>query len=316
VRSSSGSETNRGAVPPVLAAAETANIFSGSIESPAAGISHVPGVTARVKLVELARGLYGISIGETRGARRELAGTAMPATHIIPLPVDGITAVDVLPATAGPAGWLGPEGGTVALRIPCDRGHVLITTYRPDDQEVVPLEIQITRIDFPVRMPPTHVPPQPTAADSAEPPAPRVQARDIKIEVVLHIERMGDRRFAGGEWIGSRGEKRRIEAFSVRPLEELAPTEVEYKAYGPNGRQTPWVTGAKLCGTRGRRIPLTGFAIRLAASLRERFDIVYQGAYFDSGLTDARRNGEPCIPSRVDDSLEAVNIRLIERTGV
>src|SRR5262249_2789949 len=99
---------------------------------------------------------------------------------------------------------------------------------------------------------------------------------------------------------------RPIEAFSVRPLEKLAPTDIEYKAYGPGGRETPWVTSAALCGTRGQGVALTGFAIRLTGEASERFDAVYEGAFAESGVSGQRRNGEPCVPSRVDDALEAM----------
>jgi len=87
-----------------------------------------------------------------------------------------------------------------------------------------------------------------------------------------------------------------------------------YRIQG-GGCGTPWVTAATLCGTRGQGIALTGFAIRLAAEPSERFDVVYQGAFVESGVTGPRRNGEPCVPSRIDDALEAMHIRLIERAG-
>jgi hypothetical protein len=308
MRSRPASATDKRVGRSVLAAPPAAGAASGSAEdAPALSIAHVPGVTASAKLVELPRGLYALSIGETEGARRALAGAAVPATHITRLPQDGVAGVEVFAASAGATGWLGPEGGTVVIKVPSERGHVLITTYRCDDQEPVPLQIQITRIDRAAQSAP--------ASDAAPAGAPgrKPAAAEIGLEIVLHIERAGDRRFAGGEWIGNRGQRRRIEAFGICPAEALAPSDIEYKAYGPNGRETPWVSDAKLCGTRGRGMPLTGFAIRLAPRLSGRYDIVYEGAFFDSGIAGPRRNGEPCLPAREDDPLEAVRIRLIAR---
>jgi hypothetical protein len=274
------------------------------------GIGAVSEISASAKLIELAHGLYGLSFGETRGKRGEVAGLAVPANHITGFPVNGVGAVEVFAAAPGQAGWLGPEGGTVAVKIPSNRGHVLITTYRPADQEAVPLDLQIVRIDRP--LPPTPAL-QSTREMAAPQPAEDPGRGDVSLEIVLHIEPIGDRRFAGGEWIGGRGQGRPVEAFSVRPLEKLAPTDIEYKAWGSGGRETPWVTAAALCGTRGQGIALTGFAIRLAATPSERFDVVYQGAFAESGVSGPRRNGEPCLPSRIDDALEAMHIRLIER---
>jgi hypothetical protein len=311
LRSRTTGETNRAETRPAAGA--------GSTETAAPpGIATVSGIAASARLLELAHGLYGLSFGETKGKRGELAGLAMPSTHITGVPVDGLAAVEVFAASVGAAGWLGPEGGTVAVKIPSDRGRVLITTYRLADQEAAPLDIQIVRIDRPLP------PPTPGFASTAEisPPGSEQSAEhtvkdpargDVNLEIVLHIERIGDRRFVGGEWVGSRGQGRPIQAFSVRPLEKLAATDIEYKAYGPGGRETPWVTAAALCGTRGQGIALTGFAIRLLAQPSERFEVVYQGAFAESGVTEPRRNGEPCAPSSVDDALEAMHIRVIER---
>jgi hypothetical protein len=60
-------------------------------------------------------------------------------------------------------------------------------------------------------------------------------------------------------------------------------------------------------------MPLTGFAVRLAPHLRDRFDVIYQGAFFNSGASKTYRNGEACLPAQHDDVLEAVNLRVIER---
>jgi hypothetical protein len=312
VRSKATGERKREAAGPATAPPPVAG---GSSETLAAsGISTVSGITASTKLLELAHGLYGLSIGEIKGDRRELAGLMTPATHITSFPGEGLVGIEVFAASAGPAGWLGPGGGTVGIKIPSDRGHVLITTYRLADQEAVPLEIQIVRIDRSVQKMPAAAsgreisPGEQRTARAAEEPA-----QDVKMEIVLHVERMGDCRFAGGEWIGSRDQGRRIEAFSIRPLDKLATTDIEYKAYGPGGRETPWVTAATLCGTRGQGIPLTGFAVRLGSQPSERFDVVYEGAFMESGVVGPRRNGEPCVPSRTDDRLEAVKIRVIER---
>jgi hypothetical protein len=91
--------------------------------------------------------------------------------------------------------------------------------------------------------------------------------------------------------------------------------DIEFKALGPNRRQTPWVTDAKLCGTRGQGMPLIGFAIRMAPHLADRFDVVYQGAFFESGVVGPNRNGELCVAPLADDPLEAISVRVVRHTG-
>jgi Clostridial hydrophobic W len=138
---------------------------------------------------------------------------------------------------------------------------------------------------------------------------------EIGTEIVLHMERLGDRRFPGQGWVGNLGKKLRIEAFSIRPLEALMARDIEFKAVGPKRRQTPWVTDAKLCGTRGQGLALTGFAVRLAAHVSGRFDIVYQGAFFQSCIVGPSRNGELCVAPVADDQLEAINLRVIRQAA-
>ena len=104
----------------------------------------------------------------------------------------------------------------------------------------------------------------------------------------------------------------RIEAFSIRPLEGLLPADIEMKAFLPNGGETPWIPGGVLCGTRGRGLPLTGFAVRVVPQRADRFEVVYQGSFFASGISDTQQNGDACRAAVADDPLEAINVRLIE----
>jgi len=68
-----------------------------------------------------------------------------------------------------------------------------------------------------------------------------------------------------------------------------------------------------LCGTRGRGLPLIGFAVRVVAERAERFEVAYQGSFFAGGISQVQQNGAPCRAATADDPLEAINVRLIER---
>jgi hypothetical protein len=204
--------------------------------------------------------------------------------------------------SGSPEAWFGPEGGTAIVKSLSGGGHVLVTAYGPPAQPAVLPDVEIRRLD---RARPAGV--ELRAVEAA------VEPQEIATEIVLHIERLGDRRFPGRGWVGNRGKRLRVEAFSVRPLETLRARDIEFKALGPKRRQTPWVTDAKLCGTRGQGLPLTGFALRLTGDASERFDVVYEGAFFESGTVGPSRNGDLCIPPIADDPLEAINIRIIRR---
>jgi hypothetical protein len=204
--------------------------------------------------------------------------------------------------------WLGAEGGTAIVKSPPGGAYVLVTVYGLPAQVVCVPDIQVRRLDPPPSLDRPINGAVLRSIDRADEP------EEIGSEIVLHVERLGDRRFAGKGWVGNRGKKLRIEAFSIRPVDTLLARDIEFKALGPKGRQTPWVTDAKLCGTRGQGLPLTGFAIRLAPHVAERLDVVYHGSFFESGVVGPHRNGELCIPPITDDPLEAINVRLIRRS--
>ena len=264
-------------------------------------------IGAHGRLLTLAEGIYALNVASAASAGGA-GGVRFPAIQVCAPPSDDYDMVEVVTGSGDLPEWCDAAGGVVVVKAPAGGGVVLVTTFGPMvGNEAAEIEIRrlgAGAVDGPA--PATPPPPPPAPA-----PRTRREAEPLRSELMLHIEREGDRRFEAQGWAGSRGQRRRVEAFSIRPLETLAPGDIEYKAFGPNGRETPWVSDAKLCGTRGRGLPLTGFAVRLAPHLRDRFDVLYEGAFFDSGVTGTMRNGEPCMPTIKDDPLEAINLRVV-----
>jgi hypothetical protein len=270
-------------------------------------------VSTSTRVVVLEEGLYALYFGEiaTHAAVTRAASghqpLDLPAILVSVPPTSAYDPVEILTGWHEVGEWLGAEGGTVVVKSPPGGGVVMWTIVGDVDGDCV--------IDI-----------MPLGRGAASPAAalltPRGRSRDalsspaeseVPAEILLHIEREGDRRFSAGSWVGNRGKQLRVEAFSIRPLDAVAPNQIEYKAFGPNGRETPWVSDDRLCGTRGRGLPLTGFAVRLASTLRQQFDVVYEGSFFDSGVVGPKRNGEPCMPATGDDPLEAINVRIVRR---
>ena len=231
------------------------------------------------------------------------AGLLLPAVQVAEPTSERLDGVDIIASTTGGAGWLGGDGGAVVVKAPPGGGDLVLTTYRRRGQPDDACEVVVNRIDRPASAPIKR-----RIEEVAPPPT-----RNIAAEVLLHIEGAGDCRVTAEGWIGNPGKKLRLEAFSIRPLETLAPGDVEYKAYGPHALEMPWISNGKVCGTRGRSLPLNGFAVRLTAHFGDRFSIEYQGAFFESGVCGPVRDGKPCLPQIADDPLEGVNLRLFER---
>jgi hypothetical protein len=260
-----------------------------------------PPILARGRTVLLDEGLFAVTVGALAADAGIRDGIALPAIQVSSPPSDEYDPVELGLGTADRGDWFGPEGGTIVVKAGPGGGVLLVTAYAADLAAIEnDLAIDVHQLDA-GRTP---------AVRAAAPLKPAVELRR---EIVLHIEREGDRRFNTSGWIGHRGEQIRIEAFGIRPLEQLSPADIEYKAFGPNRRETPWVSDAKLCGTRGHGLPLTGFAIRLMPPVSERFSVVYSGSFFASGDAGPVRDGEPCLPATRDDPLEAMLVRLVER---
>ncbi|MGC2415064.1 MAG: hypothetical protein WA459_20490, partial [Stellaceae bacterium] len=263
-----------------------------------------------VRMLQVDEGLHALRIGAIAGNLREIAGLAVPVAQVsAPLDEDG-DAVEIVASYPQRGPWLDKEGGTVILRSPSGGGLVIVTVYGGAEQHASELSLDLQRLDAPQTAvaEPARTVARPTGALT---PA-ATEARDVPIEILLHIERAGDRLFPGRGWVGALGRQMRIEAFSIRPLEGLAPADIEMKAFLPNGDETPWVPGGVSCGTRGQGLPLTGFAVRVVPQRADRFEVVYQGSFFADGISQMYQNGAACRAATADDPLEAINVRVIE----
>jgi len=267
-------------------------------------------------MLRVDEGLYALRIGPIAGNLGEIAGMVVPVAQIsAPFAEDG-NGVEIIASYPRKGPWLDKEGGTVILRSPAGGGLVVVTVYGGAEQQTSEPALDLQRLDGPgngVAEPGRTVARSAAAGPISAPAA--TEARDIPTEILLHIERAGDRLFPGRGWVGALGRRMRIEAFSIRPLERLAPADIEMKGFLPNNGETPWVPGGTLCGTRGRGLPLTGFAVRVVAPQAERFEVAYQGSFFAGGISQMHQNGAPCRALTADDPLEAINVRLIERAA-
>lgn len=262
-------------------------------------------IASRARSLALEGGLNLVIVGRSDAAIAADAGFALPATQISVAPNQFDEPIAIISASDKTPGWLDAEGGTVVVKVPPGGGSALVTVYGLAE-DAAPPPVQVVNLQDTANIGRVAAP----AAGGAGP-----VVREIDAELVLHIERQGDRRLSARGWAGNPGQPLRIEGFAIRPLEMLNPGDMEYMAFGLGGRQTPWVTDGKLCGTRGRGLPLTGFAVRLAQGASDRFDVIYEGYFFRSGISGPVRNGEPCLPSMSDDSLAAIRLRVVGRPG-
>jgi len=297
--------------------AENLNVIAGNTRSkpqptatPAAAspiVVPISGLQASVKLLDLAAGLYAVTIEPARVPPVSLGGVTLPATSVTPFDNKPENAAKIFGADHG-GNWVGPSGGAVVLRIPAGGGRFVITTYRSQQQEGVPLAIQIAAIDRPLSAVATAPQANDAAPDSQAPAAETI----LPAEITFCIDQESGKA-AAGSWAGTPGSKRFLEAFGITANGQITPDGIEYQGFGPNRRETPWVSAGKLCGSRGKNVALTGLAIRPAEHLREKIDIIYECVFAVSGKSAPCRNGEPCRGTRSDEPLEAFSLRILAR---
>jgi hypothetical protein len=136
------------------------------------------------------------------------------------------------------------------------------------------------------------------------------------LDIVAHIRARGDVRFQDTPWVGRLGPGLWIEGFMILARSQSAAAAIEYKGLTASGAETPWTGTGGLCGSRGRSIPLIGFAVRQkSAPGGALVDCEYTG-YFQSGaVAGPARNGAPCRSAIENDPLEGMQLHLIPRPG-
>jgi hypothetical protein len=197
-------------------------------------------------------------------------------------------------------------------------GTALLTAYLARDADEKPVEVEIRRLggdNAAADLFAAEGRLRPIATVRMGGPAAEFDSpRPASFEIVAHVRGRGDLRFGDGTWAGRLGRGQWIEAFSIVPRDRSVASAIEYKGLAASGAETPWIACGLPCGTRGRSMPLLGFAIRQRAIPGgARFDCEYAG-YFQSGATAGpSRNGAPCRSPNDNDPLEGMQVSITPR---
>jgi hypothetical protein len=293
------------------------------------------GLSASVQVLPLPSGLYMFSVTAANPLTAKATGLlSLPAVHVGLGP--GVRS-DQVEFVAGPStngAWLFAQGDLLVTKINGTGATLVMTSLRAPGGEV--LSIKVERLEAraaapEVRRPAPAAVPAPTPAASGRKRqakrAVNAQRRPVKsavstdgslpLQIGAHIRSRGDMNFADVPWAGRVAPGLWIESFSVRPLQGFSAQDIEYKGLTGSGFETPWLSDAKMCGTKGMAVPLVGFAVRLKPSAATApYDCEYSG-YFQSRVTvGPLRNGAPCRSTVANDPLEGIKIRLIRRAIV
>jgi hypothetical protein len=269
-------------------------------------------VAAVTKVISLEPGLFAIDVSLPKTPPLELAQLSFPLIWLSHVASSAGDRAKIMTDAETDELWFGGEGGLVVVRAPAGGAQLRVTAFLPSDKKDVAPDIVVQRLARAALRQGGLSMEQWEQARLASEAGVATSPRDVELEIMLHIERQGDRRSAAPGWFGNLGGKLRVEGFSIRPLVSIAPYRLQYKAFYAGGAETQWAESPQYCGTRGRRLPLTGFCIRLVPDPANQFLVEYRGAFFRSGIRGPFKNGMTCTAALADDPLEAIAVRLVD----
>jgi len=275
---------------------------------PAGDANRVSELRVSGNLMRLETGLYCIV---NKAVAHADAQSGLPGVRLSPAP--GIDSrPEQVEITAFRAdGWLSGFGDAALVRVYAGPAHVLVTVYQsPNHPELAP-NIQVVKLL-------DQVPPQAGAArqmaaalplDEAQgsahvggagmgalmgAAAPEPAAGPQVMDMVAHIQGLGDVGALLGERLGEVGSKRWIEGFAIAPTNEIAPGDIEYQAVLGRGWLSPWVEGGEFCGSRGMALPVLGLRVRLRGDAARDYDVSYGASFTDGTQSGLMPSGASC----------------------
>jgi len=111
------------------------------------------------------------------------------------------------------------------------------------------------------------------------------------LSVLAHVQNLGDRVVAQGDFVGTRGQALRVEGFQINFASPIQGLGMEYMAHLENIGDTAWTSAGTFVGTRGQSRRLEGLAIRLTGPEASHYDVTYMAHLEGTGDTIWAKNG-------------------------
>ncbi len=248
-------------------------------------------VNASAQVMTLEPGLYAVDVAPTESARAG-RGMVLPCVQVGPLPGDGPNTGRAYVSTMNAGTLILPGGNPAYIRVEAGSAAVLVTSYHIAGVQTAP-QLRVAAVGA-------------AAAPEAAPGLP-----SLPLDVLAHVERLGDILAPGGHWAGSAGKGAVIEGFAITPRGEVRAADIEYQAMLGKDWSTPWMRGDEFCGSRGMALSMVGLRVRLVGGAAKRFTCVYGGRFANAGEVGPVSDGAAC--SAGDAPMEAFWVALRAR---
>jgi hypothetical protein len=111
------------------------------------------------------------------------------------------------------------------------------------------------------------------------------------LTVSVHMAGLGDGVRREKEWVGTKGQSRRLEGFSVKRLSPTDSFKIKYSAHLAGPGDVGEVNEGEFIGTKGQHRRLEGFSIWLADQQGPLYNVYYQAHLEGPGDTEIYKNG-------------------------
>ena len=132
----------------------------------------------------------------------------------------------------------------------------------------------------------------------------------LALKITAHIQNLGDLKGTDGEWIGTKGESKRLELINIKKDSGPQKVKIQYRCHIENKGDTGWMNGGSDCGTRGQGLRLEAFAVRLTGAGAKNYKLFYKCHLENIGDTKFIKSPNVCGTTGESRRLEALFIKI------
>jgi uncharacterized protein YjdB len=126
----------------------------------------------------------------------------------------------------------------------------------------------------------------------------------------VHVQDAGDSTVRPGEWAGTKGQSKRLEAFWITKNNLPDCLTIKYMAHVEGIGDMGYVNAPSVMGTTGRSLRVEGVAFKLAGSCAAQYTIEYQCHIQDFGDSGVMSDGEYCGTRGQSRRIEALRVNI------
>ncbi len=143
---------------------------------------------------------------------------------------------------------------------------------------------------------------------------PLYDTSNLKLDVLVHLQGIGDVASRDDQFAGTRGQSRRLEGFQLQFNPLIPGLGMRYMAHLQGIADVPFVNAGQFIGTRGQSRRLEGFAIQLTGPVAANFNVVYMAHLQGTGDTSFFQNGQFCGTRGMSRRVEGILVRVSPKT--